>query len=123
MTGRDCWAEWLLRRRFGGEQPERWPEGLIPVREKVLDGAAVDADTVLLDVGAGDGLIAFGALDRGAREVVFSDVSQDLLDEARSLAEQAGVATRCRFVRAPAEDLGAVADASVDAVTTRSVLI
>jgi SAM-dependent methyltransferase len=77
---------------------------------------------VLLDVGCGTGLIGFGALDRlgpGGR-VVFSDVSQDLLDHCRRTA---GCDERCGFVRALAEDLAGVADASVDVVTTRSVLI
>jgi ubiquinone/menaquinone biosynthesis C-methylase UbiE len=48
---------------------------------------------VLLDVGTGDGLIAFGALDLVGEDgrVVFSDVSQDLLDHSRTLAEEAGV--------------------------------
>jgi arsenite methyltransferase len=43
----------------------------------------------VLDVGCGDGLIAFGALDRVGEEgqVIFSDISQDLLDHCRSLAE------------------------------------
>jgi ubiquinone/menaquinone biosynthesis C-methylase UbiE len=120
---RDRWAEWLLKRRFGGAGAERVLAELLPVRDRVLDGAEIDAETVLLDVGAGDGLIAFGALERGARGAIFSDASQNLLDHARSLAEEAGVAERCRFVHAPAEDLGAIGDASVDAVTTRSVLI
>ncbi len=55
--------------------------------------------------------------------VIFSDFSQDLLDVSRSLAAQVGVLDRCRFLRAPAEDLSALADGSVDVVTTRSVLI
>ncbi len=79
----------------------------------------------MLDVGCGDGLIAFGALDRVGEEglVIFSDISQDLLDHCRSLAEQMQALGRCRFVRAPADDLAALAPGSVDVVTTRSVLI
>ncbi len=79
----------------------------------------------MLDVGAGDGLIAFGALDRvgEAGAVIFSDISRDLLDHSRSLAGRMGVLDRCRFLNAPADDLSALADASVDVVTTRSVLI
>jgi SAM-dependent methyltransferase len=55
--------------------------------------------------------------------VIFSDVSQDLLDHSRSLAVENGVLGRCQFLRAPATDLSALDDASVDVVTTRSVLI
>lgn len=124
---RDRWAEWLLERRHGGdpEQLRATMEFLGPLRDRVLGNAGLSGGETLLDVGAGDGLIAFGALDilgeRGG--VIFSDVSQDLLDHSRSLAERMGVVDRCRFLHAPADDLGALEDASVDAVTTRSVLI
>jgi arsenite methyltransferase len=122
---RDHWAEWLLERRFGGD-PDAVPKfvaKLQQTRDRVLDGAQLQPGDTLLDVGAGDGLIAFGALERGAGEVVFSDVSSDLLEHARSLAEDVGAADRCRFVHAAAEDLAPIADTSVDVVTTRSVLI
>jgi ubiquinone/menaquinone biosynthesis C-methylase UbiE len=122
---RDKWASWLLERRSGGDPraAELIREDLHPIRDKVLDGAAVGPDARLLDAGCGDGLIAFGALERGVAQVVFSDISQDLLDRCRELAGELGVLDRCRFVRAGVEDLGEVAGGSVDAVTTRSVLI
>jgi SAM-dependent methyltransferase len=80
---------------------------------------------VVLDVGAGDGLVAFGALDRVGPEgrVIFADVSAPLLDHARQLAEEIGEGGRCSFLKCAAEHLAPVADASVDVVTTRSVLI
>lgn len=124
---RDQWAEWLLERRFGGdaERREGFLEGLLPWRDRVLGNAGVGAGDTLLDVGAGDGLIAFGAIDlvREGGRVIFSDISQDLLDHSRSLAQEMGVEGRCDFLLAPADDLSELGDASVDAVTTRSVLI
>jgi ubiquinone/menaquinone biosynthesis C-methylase UbiE len=124
---RDAWAAWLLERRFGGdaEQARRLLEHLGPVRDRVLDGAAVREGDVVLDVGAGDGLIAFGALQRVGESgsVVFSDVSEDLLEHGRRLAGELGAGDRMRFVHAAAQDLSAIADSSVDVVTTRSVLI
>jgi ubiquinone/menaquinone biosynthesis C-methylase UbiE len=126
-SGRDRWAEWLLERRHGGD-PENLKstvDFLIPVRDRVLRNAALKGGETLLDVGAGDGLIAFGALallGQGGR-VIFSDFSQDLLDHSRSLAQEMGLLDRCEFVRAPADDLSVLGDASVDVVTTRSVLI
>jgi SAM-dependent methyltransferase len=98
---------------------------LYPVRDKVLDRADLRADDTLLDVGVGDGLIAFGAADRlgPTGRVIFSDISQDLLDHCRRAAESEGQLDRCRFVLAPADSLESIADASVDVVTTRSVLI
>jgi arsenite methyltransferase len=126
-VARDRWSEWLLERRFGGDQEhhERALEQVGRFRERVLDNAALAGDETLLDVGAGDGLIAFGALDRlgpkGA--VILSDVSDDLLEHARALAEELGLADRCSFVRASADDLAPIGDGSVGVVTTRSVLI
>jgi len=58
----------------------------------------------------------------GGYFVVFVDVSQDLLDRCRTLAQELEVLDRCKFVNASADEL-LLADASVDVVTTRSVLI
>jgi arsenite methyltransferase len=116
----------LLATRDAGDPDERRPtlQLLAPVREHVLNNGGVRQGDVLLDVGCGDGLIAFGALDRVGREgrVVFADVSQDLLDHCCTLAEKLNALDRCEFVRATADSLP-IDDASVDVVTTRSVLI
>jgi arsenite methyltransferase len=123
----DPWAAWVLDRRFGGdpEQAERAMRELGPVRDRVLEGAKVREGDVVLDVGAGDGLIAFGALPLVGEggKVIFSDVSQELLDVSRGLAQELDALGRCEFVLARAEDLGPFADESVDVVTTRSVAI
>jgi len=121
----DRWAAWLRRRRSGGDaQVEaRTVEQLAETRERILDNAAFEAGQTLLDVGCGNGLVAFGALERGARRVVFADVSEPLLAECRTIADDLGVVDRCEFVVAPADDLAPVRDASVDVITTRSVLI
>jgi len=123
---RDCWADWLLHRRQGGKEvPPRLLDELRQAREGVLRNARLKPGDVLLDVGAGDGLIAFGALEQVGESgrVVFSDISQDLLDHSRRVAEEMGVANRCEFLWASADNLTPVRDAWVDAVTTRSVLI
>ncbi len=122
---RDRWAEWLAERRFGGD-PEIRAEmlaRLAETRDEVLAGAELREGETLLDVGCGEGLIGFGALGRGAGTVIFSDISTDLLDVCLEAATELGLLARCRFVEAPAEDLSPLEDASVDVVTTRSVLI
>jgi arsenite methyltransferase len=100
-------------------------ESLYPWRDEILDRARLKPGETLLDVGAGDGLVAFGAVDRlgPSGRVIFSDISQDLLDHCREAAAAEGVLGRCAFARAPADSLGPIADASADVVTTRSVLI
>ncbi len=122
---RDRWAEWLANRRFGGdpEYAERVLGELGAVRDKVLDNARLAEGETLLDVGCGEGLIAFGALERGAGSVVFTDISDDVLEVCRRLAGELNALERCRFANASADDLSAIPDASVDVVTTRSVLI
>lgn len=121
----DLWAEWLRTRRTGGDMrfEQRMLEKLARVRDRVLDNAALREGETLLDVGCGNGLISFGALERGAGEVVFADISAPLLQDCRELAAEAGLSDRCRFVEAPATDLAGIGDGSVDVVTTRSVLI
>jgi arsenite methyltransferase len=125
VTSTDCWADWIRTRRSGGDAAveAKLLEELAIVRDRVLDNAALEPGETLIDVGCGNGLIAFGALEREAAEVVFADISEPLLDDCRTLAADTGVLDRCRFVTASADDLGSIADGSVDVVTTRSVLI
>jgi ubiquinone/menaquinone biosynthesis C-methylase UbiE len=123
----DKWSEWLLHRRFGGDPAaaERGLAMLHRVRDGVLDEAQLPEGSVLLDVGCGDGLMGFGALERvgSSGHVVFADISRPLLEYCRQIAVDIGVLELCRFVVAPADDLAPIDDASVDVVTTRSVLI
>jgi arsenite methyltransferase len=127
MTTRkaDIWAAWIRHRRSGGD-PEleaKTMEQLAKTRDRVLDNAQLRPGETLLDVGCGNGLIGLGALERGAGRVLFTDISQDLLDDARAVAEELLLLDRCEFVQARAEDLWVVPAESVDVVTTRSVLI
>ncbi len=121
----DRWAAWLRRRRSGGDEEveARTLEQLARMRDQILDNAGFEPGLSLLDVGCGNGLVAFGALERGAGRVVFADISETLLDECRSIAAELEVLDRCVFVSSGADDLAAVPDGSVDVVTTRSVLI
>jgi arsenite methyltransferase len=123
----DKWSRWLLETRFGGDEKiaelSLWM--LRQIRDTLLEKAALKEGQVLLDVGAGDGLIAFGALEKlgPSGRVILADISRPLLDQAREAAEKMGVIDRCEFVEASAEDLSAIATESIDVVTTRSVLI
>ena len=122
----DIWSEWLLNRRFGAnaEQLKATMDCLYPVRDKVLQYAHLGENETLLDVGCGDGLIAFGAFEQSnSVKVIFSDISQDLLNHAQVIAQKMGVLDRCQFICAPAENLSVIRDKSVEVVTIRSVLI
>ena len=89
QSAQDMWSQWLVNRRFGGD-PQRMKEMLdclYPVRDKVLSHVELSEGETLLDVGCGDGLIAFGALEKfHTCRVIFSDISDDLLQHAERLA-------------------------------------
>jgi len=122
----DMWSQWLLRRRFGGDarRLKEMLDWLYPVRDRILSRIQLGDGETLLDVGRGDGLIAFAALDKFPTCcVIFSDISDDLLSHVRLLAQDMHVENRCQFVRASADNLSLFADESIEAVTTRSVLI
>lgn len=114
----DCWARWVLR-------PDNELETMHSVRDRILENAHVEAGDTLLDIGAGSGLIAFGALGLvgDAGRVIFSDVSEALVEHCRRVAAEQGVDRRCQFVVASADNLAELPDRSVDVVTSRSVLI
>ena len=126
-SNQDMWSRWLLHRRFAGDRSamqEALEKFLNPVRDKVLSHANLSEGETLLDVGCGDGLIAFGALEKArTSRVIFSDISQDLLDHAQVLAREMNLLERCQFLNASADDLSSITDATIDVVTTRSVLI
>jgi arsenite methyltransferase len=119
----DKWMLWLRERRFGGQAVNM--DGMFALRDRVLKNAKIKGAETLLDVGCGDGLIGCAALelvgDKG--KVIFSDISQDALDHCKAFAESINALERTEFVIASASDLNAIADSSVDIVTTRSVLI
>jgi len=126
----DQWSHWLLNRRHGGDagQDAIIRSIVARIRDRVLDGAALQSglppETVLVDVGAGDGLITFGAFERAGPSLraVLVDVSVPLLAHAEQRASELGVRDRCTFLNTSAEELAGVADSSADAVTCRAVL-
>ncbi|MBR1219342.1 methyltransferase domain-containing protein [Bradyrhizobium sp. U87765 SZCCT0131] len=120
----DIWSDWILHRRGGGDPAydAAVRADMMRFADRALDGAALRPHMTL--VGAGDGLVAFRAIERigPTLEVILTDISPALLAHAEALAIARGIRGQCRFVTSSANDLAAVADASVDAVITRSVL-
>jgi arsenite methyltransferase len=119
----DHWTEWLVRTRFEGWSEEEIAEALEELggrRERVLDAARITAGETVLDVGAGTGLLALGAVERVGPDgdVIALDVSVDALEELRANTK----APNLSYLIGRA-DILPLPDASVDAVVTRSVLI
>ena len=123
----DRWSRWLLARRDAGDPLQRRAalDHLVPIRDRVLRNAEPLDGAIVLDVGTGDGLIGLEALERvGPRgRVVFSDVSDALLEHTLRAVASRGLVDRAQFLSTRAEDLAGIPDASVDVVTIRSVLI
>jgi arsenite methyltransferase len=123
----DSWSEWLLRRRHG-DDPNHKPvvrDFVERIRDRVLDGTGLSPGMVLVDVGAGDGLIAFGAFERvgPSLRAVLADVSAPLLKRAEEIAVECGVRNHCTFIQTSAERLDGVSDECADVLTTRAVLV
>lgn len=123
----DPWAEWLLKNRHGGdaEQYRKVLDHMSPVRDKVLANARFEPGNTLLDVGCGDGLIGFGAIEKVGADgtVIFSDISEPLLAVCKECATSTGIVDRCEFLKADATNLSAIGSETIDVLTTRSVII
>lgn len=122
----DVWSEWLLHHRHGGDPDvESLIRGKLEhLADRVIDAARLKPGMVLADIGSGDGLVAFRAIERlgPSLQVLLTDVSAPMLQHAREIAEVRGILPQCNFYRCSAENLSEVESASIDVVTTRAVL-
>ena len=122
----DVWSEWLLHRRHADNSAyERLVRAAIEgFADRVLDRAQLACGMTLVDIGAGDGLVAFGAIDRigASLSVVLTDISVPMLRHAEALATARGVRQQCTFLECSAVNLESIPDGSADVVTTRAVL-
>jgi arsenite methyltransferase len=122
----DVWSEWLLRARHGNDpaMAELLRVQIERYADRVLDAARLAPGMQLADIGAGEGLIAFRAIERigPALNVCLTDISAAMLQHAREIAQQRKIEGQCSFALCPADRLEGIPDASVDIVTTRAVL-
>jgi SAM-dependent methyltransferase len=88
----------------------------------VLKRIPLEPGDVVADIGCGEGLLGLAALERPGVRVAFLDHSPTLVEHARAAVRAIGAEDRARFAVADATSLAPLADASVDAVVTRSVL-
>lgn len=68
---------------------------IAPLGGRLVDAVGIGPDTHVLDVAAGTGNVAIPAARRGAR-VVATDLTPELLDRGRRVAEDEGLALRWR---------------------------
>jgi arsenite methyltransferase len=122
----DVWSDWLLHVRHGNDPAtaEIVRADVERYADRVLDAARLAPGMRLADIGAGEGLIAFRAVERigPALSVLLTDVSAPMLRHAESLAVQRQIHNQCSFLLCPADRLDGITDASLDVVTTRAAL-
>jgi arsenite methyltransferase len=119
------WAEWLVRGRFAGMTEAERAEALHELeetRDRILDAARLGPGDDVLDLGAGTGLLTFGAHERiGDGWVYAVDPEVAALEELLRAAHELEVAGVVYLVGS-AEALP-LPDESVDAAVSRSVLV
>jgi arsenite methyltransferase len=125
-TNPDIWADWLLHKRHA-EDPvfeALVRADVLTYADRVLDLAQIHPSMTLLDVGSGDGAVAFRAIERLGPDlkVVLTDISPELLAKAQTEARRREVHEQCTFWRCAADSLSDIPDATIDVVTTRAVL-
>lgn len=122
----DLWSQWLLHGRYADDPKFRQAMGGVLDRyvERLLAGGQLTAGQTLVDVGTGEGAVAFRAIERvgPTLKVWLTDISEPMLRHAEAQAAQRGVRNQCAFLRCPADRLEGIAAASADLVATRSVL-
>ena len=125
----DEWSRWLLHHRHGGDASwkQRVDTTIAGYADRVIEACQLAPQTphaTLVDIGTGDGVVAFRAIRRvgPGLHAVLTDISGPLLQHAQQRAAEQGLADQCSFLRASAEDLRVIPDASVDAVVARAAL-
>jgi arsenite methyltransferase len=122
----DVWSEWLLHRRHADDPAYHdIVKGVVQrYADQVLDAARLAPGMTLADIGAGEGILAFRAIERiGATiNVVLTDISAPMLAHAELVATQRGVRGQCSFLKCSAENLAGIADASIDVVAARAAI-
>jgi arsenite methyltransferase len=124
--GSDVWSEWLLHHRQADDPAyasvvQATVDGYV---DRVLDGAQLVAGMTLVDVGSGEGVVAFRALERmgASLRVILTDISTPMLRYAEAVAAKRNLRAQCTFLECGADKLSGIADASVDVVVTRASL-
>lgn len=122
----DVWSEWLLHRRHADNAAygRVVQEVVTGYADRVLDGAELGTGMAMVDLGAGEGLMTFRAIDRigPSLRVTLTDISAPMLRFAKAAAQGRGVQSQCIFLECPADDLREIGDASIDVVVVRAVL-
>jgi len=122
----DNWSAWILGQRHGEDRAHEHNvrAEITKYADRLLDCVRLRSGMTLADIGTGDGLVGFRAIERAgaAIRVVMTDISTPLLRHTEEMARTLGVSGQCAFIHGSAEKLEGIADEAVDAATMRAVL-
>lgn len=121
------WSDWLLKSRFAymtEKQKKETLQWLLNVRDAVLHNANIKPDDIVIDLGTGTGLLAFGALDfiNENGKVIFSDKFKDCLDVCENLMKNLNLNKNVEMLISDCTNIK-LPDNSVDKAVMRSVLV
>lgn len=121
------WTDWLNNTRFyslSEEQKQQTFAWLLSVRDKILTIADIKKDEIILDVGTGTGLLAFGAYELlgGTGLVIASDKFSDCVYECQQIAKLSKIEKGFQTLVTPAEKID-LPDNYADKIVMRSVLV
>src|SRR6476469_684540 len=96
MKLQDPWSDWLFKRRHGKRESSARRivlPSLERARDRILAAASLVPGERVLDVGTGDGLLAFDALPdvSPGGSVLGTDLSHAAVDRCRGWAEEYGL--------------------------------
>lgn len=122
----DVWSEWLLHLRHGDDLAfgEVVRSDVDDIINRMLDAAGLKPGLRLADIGTGEGVVAFKAIERvgPTLKVICTDVSTAMLRHAAATADARQIHAQCSFLQCSAERLDGISDATVDVLTCRAVL-
>ena len=121
------WSKWLEKSRFDymtEEQKQQTMNWLFSVRNAVLSNANIKYNDVVIDIGTGNGLLAFGAIEKISNQgrVIFSDKFEDCVETCKSIAEEMNISKPHDFLLSDCCDIK-LPNNYVDKALMRSVLV
>jgi len=122
----DNWTEWLKSTRFSymsDAQKSQTINWLVNVRDNILNIAQIMPMDTVLDIGTGNGLLAFGAYEliSPSGKVIASDKFENCLEECKKFAHDSNIKD-IDFLQSDANNIN-LPENSVDVIVMRSVLV
>lgn len=111
MDSLTFWNDVFAEGEYEKEELSNWSLECEQAENMVIDLAKQDR---ILDMGCGDGWMSFYLLQRGASHVTGIDMSQKAIDGAKTIAKNAGLTEKTRFIQGNEKSLEALKEQLFD---------